>query len=251
MGIKLREGFHREVYHNILVGGHFSLHCTFENSCDKIYGNIVIAGQPYQMAATDRDRFSASGNEIDRNWFYDLDAGVTLPDFWSELGYDRNSIEGTADPQFLDPLKNDYTVQNEVISEKIGFKGFSMTQFGQPGCEDTCPVFRKSSPDSNEDVLQRETWLGATISALNDVIMTATAAGSLNGVYVETVPADAGAALCGLQSGDVIHAINGIRVVKKAEFIPLYRALPSGARVCFGIVRHSRAMELQFEKMDG
>ena len=248
MGIKLREGFHREVYQNILVGGHFSLHCTFEDSYDRIYGNIVIAGQPYQMSATDRNRFSVSGDVIDRNWFYDLGADVTLPDFWPELGYDRNSIIGTADPLFRDPASNDYTVQNPVIADQMDFAGFSMTRFGKPGCADTCPIFQKTESDSREELLQRENWLGAIISALNDAIMTATAAGSLNGVYVERVPADSQAAAYGLRAGDVIREINGVRIVKKSELTPLYHALPKEARVCLGIVRNSQTVELHFEK---
>ena len=250
MGIKLREGFYREVYGNILVGGHFSVHCTFEDSHDQIYGNLVIAGEPYQMSVTGRDRFAVSQDVIDRNWFYHPGAGITLPDFWDELGYDRNSIGGTADPMFRDPSKNDYTVQNRAMAEQIGFENFSMTQFGKPGCEDVCPVFRMPRSDRDEDILQRETWLGATVSGLTDAIMTATAAGSTDGVYVEAVPADSAAAAHGLKAGNVIRKINGTPIVKVAEFRPLYETLPVGEQVCFGMIRNSLATELVFAKQE-
>ena len=249
MGIKLREGFHREVYNNILVGGYFNLHCTFENSFDRIYGNIVLAGEPYHMAVTGLDRFSVSGNVIEGNWFYDLGGQIALPDFWPELGYDGNAIVGTDDPQFRDPARNDYTVQNQAAADRIGFRNFSMNRFGQPDCRDICPAFQKRRSDGCEDILQRETWLGAVITAVNDTIMTATAAGSLEGVYVESVAADAVAAAYGLRAGDVIREINGVRIVGKAELRPLYEAVGDGENIRLTVIRNSKGIELSFAKV--
>ena len=201
------------------------------------------------MAVTGLDRFSVSGNVIERNWFYDLGGQIALPDFWPELGYDGNAIAGTDDPQFRDPARNDYTVQNQAAADRIGFRNFSMNRFGQPDCRDICPAFQKRRSDGCEDILQRETWLGAVITAVNDTIMTATAAGSLEGVYVEGVADDAVAAAYGLRAGDVIREINGVRIVGKAELRPLYEAVGDGENIRLTVIRNSKGIELSFAKV--
>lgn len=246
MGIKLREGFHRKVYNNILVNGVFNLHCTFEKSYDVIEKNIVVKGAPYVLAATDGNRFKVSEDKIDNNWFYDLGMKINYPDFWGNLNYDANSV--TADPQFQDTSKNDYTVKNQAIMDKIGFVNFPMDQFGKPGCKYQAPVFEKTEPDGDTDVLEREEWLGATISALDDAIMSSTGAGGLDGVYVENVPENSQAAAFGLRSGDVIKAVNGQEIGKKSNFIPLYNAIEDGIIINMKLIRNQLSVELNYIK---
>lgn len=246
MGIKLREGFHRNVYNNILVNGAFNLHCTFEDSYDTIEKNIVVKGNPYSLAATDANRFKISEDVIDNNWFYDLGMKVNYPGFSSDLGYDEHSVN--ADPKFRDTSKNDYTVTNELLMEKIGFENFPMDQFGKPGCAYQAPVYEKTTPDGNTDILEREQWLGATISALDDAIMSSTGAGSLDGVYMENVPEDSQAAMFGLQTGDVIKGMNGEAVGRKAHFVPEYNGIETGTLVNMDLIRNQLSVELNFIK---
>lgn len=246
MGIKLREGFHREVYNNILVNGAFNLHCTFEDSYDVIEKNIVVKGTPYVLAATDANRFKVSEDKIDNNWFYDLGMKVNCPNFWENLSYDANSV--TADPQFQNTSENDYTVTNTEIMDKIGFENFPMDQFGKPGCPYQAPVYEKTEPDGNTDILEREEWLGATISALDDAIMSSTGAGSLDGVYLESVPENSQAAAFGLKAGDVIKAVNGKEIGKKSNFIPLYNNIENGILINMKLIRNQLAVDLNFIK---
>ena len=246
MGIKLREGFHRNVHNNILVNGQFNLHCTYEDSYDTIEKNIVIKGTPYSLAATGESRFAVSEDVIDNNWFYDFGMKTNFPEFWENLGYDENSVN--ADPMFADPSSNDYTVTNEAIMEQIGFENFPMDQFGKPGCKYQAPVYEKTEPDGDVDILEREEWLGATISALDDAIMSSTGAGGLDGVYMESVPADSQAAEFGLQTGDVLKSVNGQEIGEKANFIPMYNEIESGNVVSLRIVRNQLTEEINFVK---
>ena len=248
MGIKLREGFHRNVYNNIIVNGQFNLHCTFEDSYDTIERNIVIKGTPYSLAATSESRFAVSEDVIDNNWFYDFGMKTNYPSYWENLGYDENSVN--ADPMFADPSSNDYTVTNEAVMEMIGFENFPMDQFGKPGCEYQAPFYEKTEPDGNVDILEREEWLGATISALDDAIMSSTGAGGLDGVYMESVPEDSQAAEFGLQTGDVLKSVNGQEIGKKSNFIPMYDDIGAGTVVSLRIVRNQLTEELNFVKYD-
>ncbi len=251
MGIKLREGFHRSVYNNILVNGLFNLHCTFENSFDEIHSNLVVKGSGYALAATDQGRFAVSQDKIDKNWYWDLGGKITVPGFWNKLSYDAQGIFGTEDPMFRDPEKMDYTVTNAEAAKKVGFQNFPMDQFGKPGCADVCPGYVKTKPDSDVDVLEREQWMGATISMVTDSIMSSTGSGSLKGVYLEEVPADSMAAKFGLKTGDVLHTLNGMELVKKAQFVPAFTALADSAVVHMDIIRNQLPMELNFIKHQG
>ena len=88
---------------------------------DVIEKNIVVKGAPYVLAATDGNRFKVSEDKTDNNWFYDLGMKINHPDFWENLNYDANSV--TADPQFQDTSKNDYTVKNQAIMSSTGAGG--------------------------------------------------------------------------------------------------------------------------------
>lgn len=248
MGIKLREGFHRKVHNNILVNGVFNLHCTFENSTDEIGSNIVIKGNPYVLAATGKERFEKSKDQIDKNGFYDFGMKITLPDFWDSLSYDKNSVN--LDPKFEDSSKNNYTVTNEELMKKIGFKNFPMDQFGKPGCKYQAPIYEKTQADGNQDIYEREEWLGATISALDDAIMSSTGAGGLEGVYMENVPEDSQAAKYGFKTGDVLKTINGKEIGKKSTFTSKYDEISNGSIVNFVLVRNQLRMELNYIKID-
>ena len=248
MGIKLREGFHRKVYNNILVNGQINLHCTYEDSYDVIERNIVVKGSPYSLSTTDEPRFKVSEDKIDNNWFYDLGMKTTYPDFWENLGYDENSVN--TDPQFKDTSLNDYTVMNEVIMEQIGFENFPMDQFGKPGCEYQAPVYEKTEIDGSQDILEREEWLGTTISAVDAAIMSSTGAGGLDGVYMEKVPKDSRAALYGFKTGDVLKSLNGEIIGKKSSFTPKYNAIEAGSIVNVKIVRNQTTVSLNFVKTE-
>ena len=247
MGIKLREGFHRSVYNNIIVNAQINLHCTFEDSYDTVERNIVIKGTPYRLAATNESRFKVSEDVINNNWFYDFGMKVNYPgDWWEELGFDTDSVN--ADPMFKDTSVNDYTVTNEAVMETTGFENFPMDQFGKPGCEYQAPVYEKTEPDGTEDMLEREKWLGATISALDDAIMSSTGAGGLDGVYLESVPEDSQAARFGLRTGDVLKSVNGQQIGKKANFVSMFDAIGEGYVVNMVIVRNQLVEEINFIK---
>lgn len=244
MGIKLREGFHRHVYNNILVNDPLNLHCTCENAFDRIHGNLILKGAPYSLAATGEERFAVSRDVIDGNWFYDLGGAITLPDFWRRLGYEANSLLGAEDPQFRDPAHNDYTVQNTAAMAKVGFCNFSMRQFGKPGCRAVCPLYQKTAPDSGE-TLATARWQGAVLSALDDAIMSSTGAGKREGVYLQAAGPDSAAARGGLQTADVIQTVNGRAFDTVADFLKLVAASGGGA-VRLGLVRHQRPLTLDF-----
>lgn len=244
MGIKLREGFGRTVYNNIIVNGEFNIHCTFEDAHDQIYGNIVLQNAPYQFAGT--NKLATSQNVVDKNWVYDFGTKISWPGNWESLGFDQNAI--TDNPQFKDPRSNDYTVTNEAAMEKVGFENFSMTQFGKPGCAYKAPIFAKtSSGGGGGNLVMREQWLGATITAVyNEAIQSATGTSDFDGVYFENVPEDSIAAQYGFKTNDIIKTVNGSKLGYKDTFMPVYDKIPSGGVVSMEIYRDQLPMTINY-----
>jgi hypothetical protein len=102
-GLKLREGYRRIVKNNIMVNNTLHPHVWYPNSGDVFVGNIVMkAYQPAVMSKTEK-----WGEEIDHNIF----ASSHLDRLrFAANGTDAHSIVG--DPQFANPKKGDFTVQN-------------------------------------------------------------------------------------------------------------------------------------------
>ncbi|MGL5380066.1 right-handed parallel beta-helix repeat-containing protein [Clostridium sp.] len=257
IGIKLREGFNRKVYNNIIVGGPnqkngvLDIHVPHENSRDLVEKNIVIRTNPYSIIPNDQQTMSRADNTIDKNWFYDLEAKITTPGYWKNNKYDLNSIMGDMDPMFKDPANNDYTVTNEAGMEQIGFVNFDMNNFGKPGAECKSPNYEKVQADNGEalDKVKRESWLGATTTAIyDDAILSATGTSDYNGVYFENVPEDSIAYKLGFRTLDIIKSVNGIKLGTKPTFYTEYSKIQQEEIVSLGVVRAQKNHTISYAK---
>ncbi len=56
---------------------------------------------------------------------------ISAKETWEKLRLDQHSV--TADPQFVNPGRGDYTVKAGSPALALGFKNFPMDQFGKPG----------------------------------------------------------------------------------------------------------------------
>ncbi len=252
MGIKLREGFDRKVYNNIILDGQFQIHVSYTEARDEIYGNLVLRSNPYGFASVDENRFKTAEYAVDRNWYYDFDSTIQLPSWFApnkaDSVYDQNALIGV-DPLFLNPYGNDYTVTNTEAMEQIGFENFPMTGFGQTGCECHSPLYIKTGAgQGSADLLQRESWQGATITGIDDAIMSSTASAGYNGVYMESVPADSPAYTMGLRTRDIIKQVNGVVLGHKNTFHTTYNAIPVGEPVVLTLHRLNETYTLVFIK---
>jgi hypothetical protein len=196
-GIKLREGFYRTVRNNIMLNNGFHPHVWFLNSGDVFARNIVMTDH--------KDiRLQGWGKEIDYNLFPDK----TSLEKAQSNGTDQHS--GFGDPQFLDPEYADFRVSENSPALQLGFRNFSMDQFGVQK-----PELKKKAktPEIPELLTAYErdgqggtsAWLGATIKNIEN--MGERSAAGLkddNGVLIKTLPNGSIAARGGLEEGDVI-----------------------------------------------
>lgn len=213
-GLKLREGFRRHAWNNIMVNGGLHPHVWFNDSGDEVYSNIVMA--PHRGVGVPTD--TAQGKLVDRNLFFGLPG---MKDRYAKFGWDVHSLAG--DPLFIDPTKGDFRVKEGSPALKTGFKNFPMDQFGvkKPSLKAIAktPVIPSSAAQrgnisaAQPAISSPRIWLGATLHGLEGEEFSAFGVGRDDGgVQLVEVPAGSQAAVAGLQKNDLIQSLNGRKV---------------------------------------
>ena len=136
-GLKLREGFRRHAWNNVIVNNGLHPHVWYVGNKDEVSGNILMSRhRPARMK-----RPNADSARVDENLFFVADAS-TVKAVSDKLGWDEKSIFG--DPQFIDPASGDFRVKEGSPAFDIGFKNFPMDQFGVKK-----PALKKIAPPHN------------------------------------------------------------------------------------------------------
>lgn len=204
-GLKLREGFFRTVYNNIMINNSFHPHVWFKESKDVFIHNIV-------SAAYAPIRVPYWGSFINHNLFPDSASLLKAQGNHTDL----NSVAGN--PLFIDPANGNYQVAAESPALKCGFINFEMDKFGIVSPElraiskkITLPaVVRKSEQERNEAT----EFMGMRIKDLSTSgERSATGMGSETGILVIDVFANTPLS-ANLKPNDVILEYNGIAVTK-------------------------------------
>jgi hypothetical protein len=198
-GLKLREGFNRVVRNNIMVNNTLHPHVWFANSADVFEHNIVMTGyQPILM--------NGWGKSIDSNLFPTAAALERA----QGRGTDGHSAAGSA--HFIDPREGNFAVAADSPALSIGFRNFSMDDFGVKSPRLKARAQRPTMPqpfvDPGSGPEAPRELLGMTIKSIETLgEQSATGLPSMQGVLVLAVASDSPANRAGLRSGDVILRI--------------------------------------------
>jgi hypothetical protein len=220
-GLKLREGYRRHAWNNVIVNNGLHPHVWFDASDNRFFANIVMAAHaPIRQP-------EGWGAGVDRNFF------TAEPDRASHLdtGADANSLSG--DPGFINPATGDFRVKDGSPALKTGFKNFPMDRFGvkKPALKAIArtPVIPAlQSSGSTQTAADSATWLGATIRGIQGEEFSAFGTAKEDGgVHLVKVPADSPAARAGLAEGDLIQALDGNKTKTAAQLLNLSRFAPA------------------------
>jgi hypothetical protein len=229
-GIKLREGYYRKVYNNILVDWTFCPHVWYPD-CRTEFTRNIIWGDGYRPAGM---RNTDQGETIDHNLVHEPDADPHPARALPQFGGDKHTF--VADALFVDPLAGDYRVRDASPALAQGFKNFPMDQFGVkkpelkaiaktpplPGTLEAATV-RSGGWDRRYSTPKTANWLGAEIKNIdNDDEMSAVGLGDKDGVLVTGVRQDSRARQIGLKENDVIRAVAGQPVKGLSAFAEAY-----------------------------
>ena len=247
-GLKLREGFYRQVENNIIVDNSFHPHVWYRNSQDVFRRNIVFT--EYRPIRVNKPW----GKECDLNLLYA--PGQLTPALATVLqqasGLDAGSL--AADALFVDPARGDYRVKEGSPALSLGFVNFAMDRFGVQKPElkamarmprlpgQTQPV-AKSSPQRD---FREVEWLGARIR--NVVGLGEVSAAGLPGevgIVVVDAPVTSVAAQSGLRSGDVILGCADRQVSTLDDLVRIYRDIPAGRKVRLDVSRNQQHVNVE------
>jgi hypothetical protein len=230
-GIKLREGYFRKVYNNILVNYTFCPHVWYPDCHTSFTRNIIWrdAYAPAGMRNTDQ------GETLDYNLVHEPGVKPEPAKVLPEFGGDRHSL--IADAMFVDPLAGDYRVRDGSPALGLGFKNFPMDEFGVrkrelkriaespplPGTLEAASI-RSGGWGRRYATPKSARWLGARIKNIETQgEMSAVGLGDRSGVLVAGVPENSQAARLGLKENDVIRAVNGEDVESVSSFAGAYK----------------------------
>ena len=208
-GIKLREGYHREVKNNLVVSDTFHPHVWFNKSDDIIHQNIWAT--PYQAI-----RLGGKGKLWDNN-IHLTSAGFKKA---QQYGVDKNAA--FIPLTFKNPDKLDYRFDDNTLTKKIGFKQFDLTKFGVQKAS-LKKIARTPQPPTLNPAGKQEvitySILGAelkNVTTLGEV--SSTGLPNMQGALLISV-GDGFAKKAGLKSLDVIRSINGKAVSNTIEML--------------------------------
>lgn len=215
-GLKLREGYHRIVYNNIIINNTFHPHVWFRNSHDVFVHNVVTL--PYAPI-----RMPYWGKQVDSNFFLSAQALKSA----QKLGVDQNSISG--DALFVNAAVGNYSLKPQSPAIKMGFKNFEMN-FGvtAPRLKELAakPNIRalKGLPLANENLGKspKFNWLGATFKDIESLgEQSSLGLYDRNGVVLIDLPAASAAAKSNLKKGDVLISFGKESVSSVADLMKL------------------------------
>lgn len=238
-GLKLREGYHRKVYNNIIVNNTFHPHVWFRNSDDVFAHNIVT--QSYAPI-----RMPEWGKQVDSNFFLSEEALRAA----QRLGIDKNSKSG--DALFVDAFNGNYSLKPQSPAISMGFKSFEM-KFGVTALYlkklAKRPNVRalKGLPAANEISKEstRFNWLEATFKNIESLgEQSSLGLYDRNGVVLIDLPVASVASKYRLQKGDVLVAIGNEKINSIEDLLRLTQKYKQLNTLALTLIRDQRKMQL-------
>ncbi|HMI04132.1 MAG TPA: PDZ domain-containing protein, partial [Pedobacter sp.] len=235
-GLKLREGFYRKVFNNVILNNSFHPHVWFKNSKDSFRSNIVSSAY-FPIGISDW------GNGIDSNFFNDARSLQKA----QANGTDANSRYG--DPMFIDAATGDYRVSSRSAALQTGFRNFPMDRFGvllprlrAIAQKVTLPVLSGSEGPKADQIYD---FLGAKVKNLNTLgERSATGMDTERGVLLLTVPRTS--LLYGkLSPNDVILEFNGREVNNYSDLQQEKMNLQLSHQISLSFFRNQQLQKIQ------
>lgn len=240
-GIKLREGYHRTVFNNILVNNTFHPHVWLSNSGDVFKYNIITT--PYAPI-----QINTWGKMVDSNFFLLKDGLIKA----QRYKIDSNSIYG--DAMFINASKGDYRLKPGSPALKAGFKNFPM-EFGvtHPSLKAIAekPVFKPLLTKLGETKGELIDWLGGKFKNI-ETLGERSASGLHNdngALLVEFHPSSI-IAKNNLQKGDVIIKMGNEDINTIGDLLKVYQSTKWMGRANCIVLRNQseQKIDISFNK---
>ena len=249
-GLKLREGFRRHAWNNVVPFGRLHPHVWFQRSGDLVTQNIFAGSHATARMSTPY----VDDTSVDRNFYASEDTEILTRS--AKLGWDPNSVLG--DPLFIDPTQGDFRVKGNSPVLKLGFKNFPMDQFGvkkpklraiakTPKLVPTPRISKRGSVPPTRVKTVKHNWLGAALRNLKGAEFSAYGVSREEaGAVLSDVPQKSLAARSGLRSNDLVQAVNNDKVASVDQFFMRLSSEESSS-LTLKVVRDQKEMLFRVE----
>lgn len=213
-GLKLREGFHRNVYNNVMINNSLNPHVWYINGEDQFYRNIVTTAYKPAAMTSSIAADGKWGKMVDYNFFAGNESERTA---FSVNGCDAHSLNGY--PMFVDSVAGDYRVQEGSPALSVGFENFDMDNFGvqKPSLKQIAktpviPDFSVNIAQPQQELIWKYYWMGVLLREPMIQEFSAYGVGfDEGGIAMTRVEDDSEAAAAGFKTADLLLAFNGVQ----------------------------------------
>ncbi|WP_179351281.1 right-handed parallel beta-helix repeat-containing protein [Winogradskyella vidalii] len=249
-GIKTREGYHRNVTNNVILGRGYTCNVPYPKPTHDIFeSNILWGGTVYKSSNP-----TLWGGIRNKNFIHNPDAKDVVPAYGVQQQTldDAESLYGNV--LFEAPQHGDFTVSNQSAALQLGFKNFPMTGFGVTSDKlkrlaMKPQIHAPKEVASNVYVEKKMKGLfGAKFKTLEtEAELTATGMFDTYGVLLVSVPKDSKLAKMGFKVDDVVFELNSEKIANEQDFIKNMKQLANHEHTV-KVWRHQESKTFSFEK---
>ncbi|PIB30419.1 hypothetical protein BFP77_04605 [Maribacter sp. 4U21] len=246
-GLKMREGYDRIAFNNIIINNSLHPHVWYPNSGDVFVRNIISAA--YKPAVMSRGIAADGkwGKQLDYNFFTTHESDRT---HFEKNQTDMNSMVG--DPKFINPEEGDFRVAPDSPVLKIGFKNFPMNEFGviserlkQIAKQPIMPKLQEISETGSSTIYEWNMCVVKDVETMEE--RSAAGLTSTSGVMLLSVPGYSTLSRSGLQTGDVIISYNG-KPIRDFEHLKYVLSKNKAAKQLeFGVMKNQKEIKIKIE----
>ncbi len=230
-GLKTREGYHRIITNNIILGKGYTCNVPYPKPTHDIFERNILWGKVVYNARNPK----LWGGIRNHNFIHNPKSEKTMPAYGAQeqTQDDAASLYGNA--LFVAPENADFTIANTSDALKIGFKNIPMTGFGVQTAElkamaEKPPVRIPKVYASNVYVKKRlKKVQGAQIKVIEtEAEISATGMYEKTGVLLISVPEDSPMASFGFRVDDVVLELNARKITDEQFLINHMNTLGEG-----------------------
>lgn len=248
-GLKTREGYHRIVTNNIVLGRGYTCNVPYPKPTHDVFEKNILWGIVYRSTNP-----LLWGGIRNYNFVHNPNTVKTVPaiGIQEQTKDDAESLYGNA--LFVAPEQGDFSIDNNSPAHKVGFKNFSMTSFGVTSTKlkelAGLPSFKFPKTTSSNVFVNVKTkkLLGADIKTLTtEAEITATGMFEKTGVLIVTLPSQSKMSVMGFKVDDVVLEIDKVKIVNENILIKTLSKLKKG-RHKVKVWRNQEANNFNFKK---
>lgn len=246
-GLKMREGYDRIAYNNIIINNSLHPHVWYPESGDVFKSNIVSGA--YRPAIMTR------GIAEDGKWGKQIDSNLFITNKADKIKFVKNQVDYNSligDPKFIDVKNGDFRVKEQSPALKMGFKNFPMDEFGvvseklkKIAKQPEIPEVLAMSLNQKNKIFE---WYMCRVKNV-ETIEERSAAGlsATQGVMFMSIPDYSNPGRSGFKTGDVIVSYGDILVKDFEHLQSIIRKNKGVKELTFGVMHNQEKVLIKLE----